>query len=257
VCRFAAYLGAAIDLGDLMDRPEHGLVHQAWAPREMATATMNADGVGAGWYDDAGQTATYRNVMPAWADVNLEPLGRSLRRDLWFAYVRSATSGFATGAANTQPFATNGLLFLHNGFIEGFGESLRPTIRAALSPAVENGIHGTTDSEYLFAVLREYYRVPGTNLANAVRQTLALATSTDCPALLNIAVTDGERIVVARHALHKDCPGLYIHRSVHWGGGPGVAVASEPLNAEPGWQPIAAHRLWLLARNRDPVEESL
>ena len=56
--------------------------------------------------------------------------------------------------ANTQPFAGDGLIFVHNGYIEGFSRGIRARMRAEIDPAIEEDINGNTDSEYLFALLR-------------------------------------------------------------------------------------------------------
>jgi glutamine amidotransferase len=79
MCRLAVYIGASIRLEDLILKPAHNLVEQAYAPREMQEARLNADGYGFGWFDDDGTPAVYTNTMPIWADHNLETLGRRLQ----------------------------------------------------------------------------------------------------------------------------------------------------------------------------------
>ena len=68
---------------------------------------------------------------------------------------RSATRRTDVSHANTQPFCNSTLLFTHNGFIDQFGETLRHNIRHALETHCEKTIHGNTDSEYMFALLRQ------------------------------------------------------------------------------------------------------
>lgn len=244
MCRLAAYMGAPVYLESFMLAPEHSLLHQAWAPREMRTAALNADGFGFGWYDDLGRPVTYRNILPAWADPNLAGLGRSLLRDLWLANVRSATDGFTNGYANTQPFTDGRLLFLHNGFVEGFAEDLRPRLRHWLQPQLEGGIHGNTDSEYLFAVIRQLEAAdpqPPSLLLHRFVDTLAAWVS-DRRVLLNIALTDGTELAAIRHALNDECPTLYATEAEplcpH-----GALIASEPLTTGGHWQTIPAHYL--------------
>ncbi|HET8701541.1 MAG TPA: ergothioneine biosynthesis protein EgtC [Nitrococcus sp.] len=245
MCRLAVYLGKPVRLERFLLAPEHSLIHQAWAPREMRSAVLNADGFGFGWYDDNGHPAAYRNIQPAWADPNLAALGRTLIRNLWVANVRSATEGFASGYANTQPFADGRLLFLHNGFVEHFAESLRPRLRGWLQPAIEAGIHGNTDSEYLFAVIRQFAaenpQSPSLLLRRLV-DVLATWVPTGERALLNIALTDSSEIAVTRHAHSDECPTLYATES-----DPlcpeGALIASEPLTTGAHWESIPAHRL--------------
>ena len=122
VCRLAAYIGPSIELGRFLLEPEHGLVAQAHSPRETLSATVNADGTGFGWYAADRRPAVYRSPLPAWADPNLHHLGRALSSGLWLANVRSATDPLSNGNANTQPFHDDELLFLHNGFVDQFGD---------------------------------------------------------------------------------------------------------------------------------------
>lgn len=206
----------------------------------MASATVNADGWGAGWYDDAGTPAVYRQILPIWADGNVDALGRSLYAPLWMCNVRSATPGLGTEHANTQPFADDQLLFLHNGFIERFAHSLRAPIRAELDPDIETGINGNTDSEYLFALLRQQRGSLSERLrAMLERAHTLLAGVSDVPALLNIIVTDGRQLVAVRSAVRTIAPSLYVNE--HWQGG--AVVASEPFDDAPGWTAVATEEI--------------
>lgn len=255
MCRLAAYLGPAASLEQFLLRPEHSLVKQSWTPKEMQGAVLNADGFGIGWHDDHGRPAAYRNVLPIWADLNLPHLGRSLRRELWLAAVRSATEGFASGHANTQPFFDEELIFLHNGFLEDFAERHRPRIRRWLEPAVEAHIHGNTDSEYLFAVLRQLLRQePELSLEQLMlRLCQQLADwAEDSPALLNILVSDGRRIYALRHALGRDCPSLYYTTDDETFPGAQL-VASEPLVAGGYWHAVPPHHLLVLDPEEPPT----
>lgn len=238
MCRIAAYRGPEILLGDFLTAPPHSLARQSWDARETASATVNADGWGTGWYAPDGEPAIYRHTLPIWADGNVDALSRSLRAPLWMANVRSATPGLGTDHANTQPFAGDGLIFLHNGFIENFTHTLRATMRAQIKPAIETSILGHTDSEYLFALLRSQ---EGT-LAERLHTTLTLTrqmldSQPALKALLTFVVTDGRQLCAVRSAYNADAPSLYIHRQ--WRGG--LCIASEAFDDEPGWQALEPH----------------
>lgn len=201
----------------------------------MTSATVNADGWGAAWYAPDGAPAVYRNILPIWADTNLDGLGRSLRARLWMANVRSATSGLGTDHVNTQPFVGDGLIFLHNGYIERFAQTLRAPVRAMLEPAVEASIMGNTDSEYLFALLRSSRGSLRDRLAATVDRTRALlAEHGEIKALLNMVVSDGQQLAYVRSAYNTTAPSLYIHE--HWQ--QAVVVASEAFDDDAGWQAI-------------------
>ncbi|GAB3682296.1 ergothioneine biosynthesis protein EgtC [Salinisphaera aquimarina] len=254
MCRIAAYLGAPCTLGTFVSEPSHGLARQSWDSREMVSATVNADGWGAAWLDAARRPAVYRQVLPIWADVNLEPLGRSLRSPLWLANVRSATTGLGTDYANTQPFVDDELLFTHNGFIDRFAHTLRARMRAELDPAIEITINGNTDSEYLFALIRQQ----AGSLAARVRATLAklrewLLETPDVRALLNVIVSDGNTLVATRAAFNGDAPSLYVN--AQWQDG--AVIASEAFDNQSGWERVEAQQMIIVRAGQAPVRECL
>jgi len=54
MCRHLGYLGPPTDLGSLLLQPPHSLLRQSWVPADMrGGGTINADGFGVGWYEDA------------------------------------------------------------------------------------------------------------------------------------------------------------------------------------------------------------
>lgn len=252
MCRFAAYLGPEIQLDHFLLEPGHSLVEQSWQPREMQTAILNADGFGVGWYN-GDHPASYRNVMPIWADPNLEPLSRSFSRSLWIAHVRSATPGFGTGLANTQPFMDDELIFVHNGFVTDFPYNVRQQARRWFTPAIEASIHGNVDSEYLFAILRQLLAEDGErDLADAIRLLHGLLLEWGAQhALLSLALSDGRRVVALRHALGAECPSLYFTTDDE-SFPEAQLLASEPLTDTGLWQAVPPHHLLILDPDEPP-----
>ena len=211
----------------------------------MVDATVNADGWGAGWFDASGRTAVYRQTLPIWADGNVDALGRSLYGDTWMANVRSATPGLGTGHANTQPFADDRVLFLHNGFIGDFAQTLRARIRAELDPAIETLIQGNTDSEYLFALMRQQSGPMAERLGSMFCYIKHCLDEMDSVrALLNFIVTDGRQLVAVRGAVRAGAPSLYVNHDWHGG----VVVASEAFDDDSGWTPVACDEIVTLDR---------
>lgn len=242
MCRIAAYLGPELDLNGFLRAAPHSLFRQSWAPREMLTATVNADGWGAAWLDADGRPAVYRHTHPVWSDRNVDALARSLHSRLWVGNVRSATAGLGTHDVNTQPFADQRLVFTHNGFVTDFAHTLRRRLREALAPELEADIEGNTDSEYLFALIRQQRTDPATALQRALAWTRERLEPEGIKALLNIIVTDGERVAASRAAVAADCPSLYWHAG-HPGFGGGALVASEPFDDDPGWTELPPQHL--------------
>lgn len=259
MCRLAAYLGPTVPLARFLLEPPHGLLQQARAPRELTYTTVNADGFGIGWHDAAGRCGRYRNVLPIWSDPNLESLGPALHSPLWCATVRSATPGHGYGYANLQPFATDGLLFMHNGFVRDFAQGVRPRLHRYLDPEIQAGVHGDTDSEWLWALLRHHLaQDPGMGLETALGESFELLGRwlDQEAAMLNVVICDGRRVIAARHALNDACPSLYYTTDDdHFPGG--QLVASERLTASDYWQAVPEHGLLILDPEQPPELLSL
>lgn len=250
MCRLAAYLGPMLALQRFLADPPHSLIKQAWAPKEMQEAVLNADGFGIGWYNDSGRPHTYLNIQPIWSDDNLDGLCASLHSNLWLANVRSATPGQMTGLNNTQPFVSGHIMYIHNGFIEDFNPELRSRFHQRLRPEIQAGIRGNTDSEYLFALIRQHINI-GEDLAAAVRNTIDELTLilSGKGALLNVMLSDGKGIYALRHAINKSCPSLYYATALA-DYPDAVLIASERLNDDSNWQSVPEHSLLTLDRDK-------
>ena len=157
MCRLAAYLGTEITLSRFLLEPEHSLVKQAWAPKEMLDGSINADGFGFAWLDPDNYPCSYKNLLPVWSDTNLHNLGKSLRSKLWLANVRGATPGQATGESNTQPFIKDNIIFLHNGCIKPFDIQTKARLIDCLTKEIQAEINGDSDSLYLFALFKQHF----------------------------------------------------------------------------------------------------
>ena len=254
MCRLAAYLGPRIALRQFLLDPPHSLMTQSWQPQEMSYGKLNADGYGFGWYADDATPVAYTQAQPIWTDTNLPRLARALSSDLWFGHVRSATPGTSVNQANAQPFCDDELLFAHNGFVKDFTITLRPQIRQFLDPRIDAAIQGNTDSEHLFAVLRHL-------LADDVELSIEDALTGLCElldawqtgqsVLLNLIVSEGERVYALRHAINHSCPTLYYNTDDE--AFPAAQlVASERLTASDYWQPVPEHHLLILDPDAPP-----
>lgn len=254
MCRMAAYLGTSILLEEFLLKPPHSLVEQSWAPRELVYARVNADGFGIGWYAADDRPAIYTSPAPIWSEPNLPHLGRSLEADLWLANVRSATPGNPVSHENTQPFFDNDLLFMHNGFIRDFRKKYLADCIDLIDPLLLAEMRGTTDSEYLFAMLRHFLDDDDLSMEQAIAEVFSTVEGWlgEQDALLNLVVTDGELIYATRHAVNHDCPTLYYTTDDELFPDAQL-VASEPLSETGLWQPVPEHHILILSSD-DPPE---
>ena len=123
-----------------------------------------------------------------------------------------------------------------------------------LAPAITAQIRGNTDSEYLFACLRQILRDDaGLQPVAAIRRLFAdvAAMVGDRPALLNLAITDAGCIYAARHALNHESPSLYYSTSDPDFPG-GQLVASERFSDDSGWRAVPEHHVLALCPNQPP-----
>ncbi|MEM0979794.1 MAG: ergothioneine biosynthesis protein EgtC [Cyanobacteria bacterium P01_H01_bin.58] len=262
MCRLLGYLGPPIQLDSLLLKPDHSLVVQSYAPKELEVAKLNADGFGFGWYplDRSQAPFTYRNILPIWNDPNLAPLCRYIIADCALAYVRSATPGQGVDISNCQPFQQGHLLFTHNGYIKQFRETLYQPLRQVMSDRAYQAIQGSTDSEHIWGlVLSALETTPDLALedalASALETLMGLAHEYDAPLAANILLSDGKSIIGVRFASHSRAPSLYWLRDASQFPA-SVIVASEPL-FEGNWMTCPESSLFTVTADCDVQFRSL
>lgn len=253
MCRIATYLGPPILLKEFLLQPCHSLYYQSWKARELKEAVVCADGFGFAWRNSQQQLSLYRNVQSIWADNNLTDLANTLISPYWLANVRSATLLQDTTLMNTHPFKTAQLLFTHNGCIQNFHPKIKTRFHDVLRPAIQAEIQGNTDSEYIFALLRQQL-LDDSDLSTVIpRMVVALSALIDKDAvLLNLILGDGKRFYVMRHAINGDCPSLYFCR-LEDSFPNAILIASEPMTQSDHWQSFPEHSYTTISDNTHPV----
>jgi len=237
MCRLLAYLGSSIQLDRILIKPEHSLITQSYKPQEMTSGYLNADGFGMGWYDLAQDPLpySYRNTLPIWNDANVPQLARYIESSCYLAYIRSATSTSSIALNNCQPFSYQNVLFIHNGFIDDFWETLYRPIRNRLSDVAYKNLEGTTDSEHIFAMIVDRLEADkNISLQQALKNTLIelaeMANDNNLELSANIVLSDGKELTACRYANRKKTPSLYyIKDNSEYSNA--VIIASEPLFA--------------------------
>jgi ergothioneine biosynthesis protein EgtC len=249
MCRLLAYLGPSIALDQLILKPNHSLLVQSYQPKELEVALLNADGFGIGWHhptDIQEPPYVYRNVLPMWNDTNLPHLCRYLKAGCFLANVRSATPGLPLDFSNCQPFQHGSLLFVHNGYIERFRQTLYRPLRDLIGDTAYQNIYGLTDSEHIFALLTHLLEEqPGLDLMAAMAETLemlnTLAQKADVRVAANLIISNGQRLVAGRFDNRAKAPSFYWLND-HPNYPKATILASEPLF--PGaWQPLTQSTL--------------
>lgn len=270
MCRFALYMGPPTTLEGLTTRPKHSIIRQSYRSR-MREEPLNGDGFGLAWYvpELSVEPALFRSIQPAWNNINLLHLARVSVSPVILAHVRAATGGFSVSEANCHPFIAERFAFMHNGSVAEFHQ-LKRRMRADLSDESYLWIHGTTDSEHLFARFRDHVKQrpdddPTDAMAGAIEETIrdvkrmTEEVGATRRSLLNMVVSDGEGAVISRYAtLGEKAPTLYVRtggryvcingdcRMLDSDEAETVIVASEPITEEPGWRPVPQNHLLII-----------
>jgi gamma-glutamyl hercynylcysteine S-oxide hydrolase len=250
-----AYLGGPeVTLSSLVLEPEHSLMVQSYAPKEMMSGVVNADGFGVGWYApwSGEEPAVYRSDGPLWSDRSFASIAPKIRARAILGAARSATPGLPVEESGTPPFASGPFMFAHNGAIEDFRRTAMRPLRDALSEESYAGLLGTTDSETIFAVLLDRLTDNSGDLAEATIETIhhvsAVCAKLGVRATLNLAVTDGKAMAFSRYS--TEGPGNSLYFVEDGEAFPGaVVVASERLDGDPGWREVPDRHLLVVEKD--------
>lgn len=249
MCRMLAYLGGPeTTLSSLVLEPPHSLLVQSYAPQEMLSGVVNADGFGVGWYVpwSGVEPAVYRTEKPLWADRSFASIAPKIRSGSVFAAVRSATPGLPSEESGVPPFSSGLYAFVHNGAIRNFRPTAMRPLRDSLSDESYAGLLGTTDSETIFAVLLDRLKENGGVLPGALSKTtkfvLGVCGDLGVYVSLNLAVTDGEEMAFTRCS--SEGPGNSLYFIEDGASFPGsVVVASERLDTDRVWREVPEEHL--------------
>jgi glutamine amidotransferase len=224
MCRLLAHWGGPVPVADLIVRAPHSLLEQCTDAREQSSGRENPDGWGVGWYVP-GQPDPYRyrtaTPMPLDHDGVADLDGLVSHR--FVGHVRHKSPGSPTEVAGNAPFVSGRWLFAHNGFVEGYRDSMRDELFAQLSPARQEALAGDADSELLFGLILDRIDAgeePVIALADVLEPLVRHGGK------YNIVLTDGEQLLATRlgNSLYLRClPGPQV----------GVVVASEPYDDAP------------------------
>lgn len=232
MCRQLAYIGPSVALESLLVNPEHSLLHQSYEPKTQRHGVVNADGFGVGWFDadTRPEPAIYRRAVPIWSDRSFLSMAGVIRSKAFLAAVRDATTGSFVEESSTAPFGENGWLFAHNGMFRNFHGDPGIWLRRTVSDRRLAGIRGTSDSEYLFALILDRIDA-GVSVRDALTSVIA-----DClertTGAFNFVMHDGWRITATACGDSLS----YLEGSDRLVGG--VVVASEPYDDDPSWRQV-------------------
>jgi predicted glutamine amidotransferase len=218
MCRWNAYVGQPLVMGELLYRTRHSLIDESLHAR-MGAETTNGDGFGVGWYlaRDRSAPARYRSVSPAWNDINLRELADHIQTPLFLAHIRAAV-GSPVQQTNCHPFRHGRWLFVHNGFLDGFHQ-VRRELLLAVDEQLFDGIAGSTDSELLFHLALTFGLAddPLGAMERAVGfvESTARRSGIDQPVQMTVGISDGQRFYAVRYSSQHDSRTLFYSEDVN------------------------------------------
>ena len=275
MCRVVGYLGRPLLLDSVLFATDSSLARQTYSPRMMATF-LNLAGFGMAAWDEQSERPEepflYKVTSLPVFDRNLKCLAEKVTARCVIAHVRGVTYSEheVLTQTNLHPFRFPGVrvTLAHNGHLREFGR-MRYDLVGHVDPTFVRYIEGTTDSEWIYALLLSQLDDPFGNpdaeeIADATVKTLRIVReirekheiATSSP--VNLFVSTGTCLVATRFSfdygwypegdtmLETDLPFVslwytlgdeYAQRDGEWQMGPSdhpqsLLIASEPLTAD-------------------------
>ena len=221
MCRALAYLGQPVLLDHLLYQPDSALVKQSYMPKMLHM--LNLAGFGLKAWDqmsfEAEKPFSYASTSLPVFDRNLKALAEKIRPTCVLAHVRGVTysTEVEISLQNVHPFHFPGFSFAlaHNGDLARMRD-MKPELLRHIRPEISQLICGTTDSEWLYALIASQLADPrgdveAAELVHAVdsaiaiireiRARLEIATSSS----VNLFITTGTQIAAVRYCFDFGC----------------------------------------------------
>lgn len=221
MCRALLYLGEPVLLDNFLYQPDSALVRQSYMPKMLSSLNLAGFGLRA-WdpssHDPERAYSYYSHELPVF-DRNLKNLAEKIRAGCLLAHVRGVAyhTKVEISLQNCHPFHFSNvpLVLAHNGDLARFAE-MKPLLAGSIKPAFLSQIHGTTDSEWIYALfvsqLADPYRQPtprelesaigrALQIIRQAREKLKIAISSS----LNLFIADGTQLAAVRYCLDFGC----------------------------------------------------
>jgi glutamine amidotransferase len=221
MCRALVYLGRPVLLDNLLYQPDSALIRQSYMPKMLHMLNLAGFGLRA-WdpqsVDPQRAYSYYSQALPVF-DRNLQNLAQKIRATCLLAHVRGVaySSRVEISMQNVHPFHFAGLplVMAHNGDLARFVD-MKPLLAQYIKPQFLAQIHGTTDSEWIYALLVSQLEDPAGTLAademfeaiertleiiRAVRAKLGIRQSSS----VNLFAANGSQVAAVRYCFDFGC----------------------------------------------------
>ncbi len=229
MCRVLAYMGEPILLDTLLYQADSALVSQMYDPKMLGMMSLAGFGMTA-WDQeshDPDLPFTYKTSSLPVFDGNLRGLAKKLRPHSLLAHVRGVAyrENVIVGEQNLHPFRFDGfrLALAHNGDLAEFSR-MKYDLLEHVRPEIAAKVRGTTDSEWIYALLMPQFEDPTKDLDAAeitravestlriirrVRDRLGISTSSS----INLFLCDGNDLVATRFTFDFGCYPEAVHEA--------------------------------------------
>jgi glutamine amidotransferase len=225
------------------------------APTSLAAQSeVNAEGFGIAALSSESALLLIRNPVQAGSDRIYRAVARHAEACQFLVHLRYASTGVVS-LPNTHPFLQDARVFAHNGVV-GDLERLEQRLGEHLAM-----VSGETDSERLFALITLCIRAAGGDVRAGI--TAAVSELAEHFELYSINFVLGEvghlwafrypehnPLLILEHAggdnqelIERDAHGTLTVRADPRGDARMVIIASEPMDADPGWQEVGVGEL--------------
>lgn len=240
MCRLLAYLGTPTRPSQLVFGGEHSLYEQSWAPRELLSGSVNADGYGVVWYA-GGRPGRIAESRPIWFDDDLRQTLDAVESKCVVTALRNGTPGIPVDRSGLLPMVHDTWCFVLNGFVPDFRASHMRALRADLPDDLYGTLRGASDSETLFLLAVARLR-RGASMLDALLDVASRVKARvgRHEAQLNMLMSDGASLVAVRTGTVSATNSLYVAERPAFANG-GVVIASEAPDPGPEWAAVEGH----------------
>ena len=215
MCRALVYLGQPVLIDHLLYQPDSSLVKQSFMPRKLQM--LNLAGFGMRAWDQTSHDPelpfTYSSTDLPVFDRNLETMARKIKVNCLLAHARGVSydTRAIVSNENTHPFCfpSYRLAMAHNGDLARI-EEIKPEKLRHIRPEIAAQINGTTDSEWIYALLLSQFAEPTKTqsperIKDAVEGMLGIIAKiraengVSVSSSVNLFIADGESLAVVRY----------------------------------------------------------
>jgi glutamine amidotransferase len=215
MCRILSYLGKPIVIEELLYKPDNSFIKQSYHPKYMSHL-LNLAGFGFVAWDHTSHNPKfpyfYKTPDLPFYDENLRNLASKISPYCLLAHLRgvSYSDKNVVSMQNVHPFlfAGSNIALAHNGALFHF-DKMKFDLLEYIKREYQKDIHGTTDSEWIYAVFLSQLQSPlasydSDDIANAIVETLKILqrvrqkNNLTVNSPVNLFITNGEFIAATR-----------------------------------------------------------